>query len=536
MRNVASFGVALTALVLSVGSATGANTASIKDSGTLRVGVPAENFDTVDWALSGFPADFVVLQPTCASLLALPDKPFSAGRRLIPEVATGFPKISNGGRAYTFTIRKGLRFSTGAPVTARDVAHTINRLLDPAMKSVLSGYFLDIVGAREVLAGKARVAKGVIVRGNTLRIRLTKALGDFEARAAVLCIVPRALPPDPEGAKPPIPAAGPYYVSEYSPGEHVTLERNPFYRGARPHHVDSMDIDLSGDASTFLERVDRGELDYAWVPTNAYADRALELRRKYGLNKGRFFTSPAGFLRFFALNTSRPLFRNNPELRRALNFAIDRKALLRERGPLVGSLTDQYLPASIPGYRDERIYPLEAPNVARARGLARGNTRSGKAILYAPANPLGAAQAQIVRQDLKRIGITVAIKQFPPTLYFSKLAGARDGFDIAWNGWLANLPDPDLLNDLFAGISIGNSAAGNYSYFDSPAYNKRLDAASRLTGSARYRAYGKLDVDLARDAAPAIAYAYDSALTLVSQRTGCVVVNPYLDLTAVCLK
>jgi len=514
----------------------GATAESFKDGGTFRVGIPAENFDTVDWALSSSPGDFEILQPTCASLLALPDKPSSAGRRLIPEVATALPKISNGGRTYTFTMRKGLRFSTGAPVTAQDVAHTINRLLDPTMKSVLSGYFLDIVGARDVLAGKASVAKGVIARGATLTIRLSKALGDFEARAAVLCIVPRVLPPDPEGAKPPIPGAGPYYVSEYVAGEHLTLERNPFYSGARPHHVDSIDIDLSGDASTFLDRVDRSDLDYAWVPTSTYADRALEFRRRYGLNKGRFFTSPADFLRYFSLNTSRPLFRNNPELRRAVNFAIDRKALLRERGPLAGSVTDQYLPASIPGFRDEKIYPLKTPNVARARALAKRNTRSGKAILYAPASPLGAAQAQIVRQDLKRIGITVAIKQFPPTLYFDKVASGRGRFDIAWNGWLANLPDPDLLNDLFAGNSIGNPAAGNNSYFDDPVYNRRLGAASRLTGSARYRAYGKLDVDLARNAAPAMAYAYDSALTLVSRRTGCVVVNPYLDLAAVCLK
>jgi peptide/nickel transport system substrate-binding protein len=530
--------VTVTALAIVVALAVpiAGDSGSLKEGGTFRVGIPSDNLDTVDWALSGSPGDFVVLGPTCASLLALPDKPISAGRRLVPEIAADFPKITNGGKTYRFTIRKGLRFSTGAPVTAQDVAHTINRLLDPAMKSVAAGLYQDIVGARDELAGKTREAAGVVARGNTLTIRLTKALGDFEARAAVLCVVPQGLPADPEGAKPPIPAAGPYYVSEYVPDEHATLERNPFYRGVRPHHVDSIDIDLSGDASTFLDRVDRNELDYAWVPTSTYADRALEFRRKYGLNKTRFFTAPADFLRYFALNTSRPLFLNNPKLRQAVNFAIDRKALLRERGPLAGFVTDQYLPASIPGYRDERIYPLKAPDVTGARALAKGNTRNGKATLYVPATPLGAAQGQILRQDLKRIGLTVAIEQFPVTLYFEKLLKRGEPFDIAWSGWLANLPDPDVLNDLFEGKSIGNPAAANESYFDSPVYNERLEAASKLTGSARYRTYGKLDVDLARDAAPAIAYAYDSALTLVSQRTGCVVVNPYLDLAAACLK
>jgi len=516
--------------------ASGVGAPAAKEGGTFRMGIPDDALTTIDWALADSPAPFVALRPTCASLLNSPDKPFPAGRRLVPELAADYPKISNRGRTYTFTIRRGLRFSTGAPVTARDVAHTINRFLDPSMKSVAAGYFPDIVGAQDVLAGKAREAAGVRARGNRLTIRLTKAEGDFEARAATLCVVPQSLPPEPEGAKPPIPAAGPYYVSQYWPRERVVLERNPFYRGTRPHHVETIDIDLAADAATDLERVDRGQLDYAWVPTAEYAARALEFRRKYGLNETRFFSTPADFLRLFSLNSSRPLFRDNPRLRQAVNFAVDRRALLRERGPLAGYPTDQYLAASIPGYRNERIYPLKAPDLARARSLARGHARSGKATLYVPSNPLGIAQGQILTRNLQRIGITVKTKQFPVTLYFDKLTTKGEPYDIAWDGWLANLPDPAVLNDLFAGQSIGNPAAGNLSYFDSPSYNRRLEAASKLAGAARYQAYGKLDVDLARNAAPAIAYAYDSALTLVSKNVGCVVVNPYLDLEAACLK
>ena len=75
------------------------------------------------------------------------------------------------------------------------------------------------------------------------------------------------------------------------------------------------------------------------------------------------------------------------------------------------------------------------------------------------------------------------------------------------------------------------------SRFHSPTFDLRLERASRLPlGPERNRAYGELDVDLARNAAPAAAYAYDNALTFVSERTGCVVANPYLDLAAVCLK
>ena len=94
-----------------------------------------------------------------------------------------------------------------------------------------------------------------------------------------------------------------------------------------------------------------------------------------------------------------------------------------------------------------------------------------------------------------------------------------------------------FLNFLFDGRTIGEPGFGNYSYFNSRKYNRLLDAASRLpVGSERYRRYGELDVDIAKNAAPAIAFAYDNTLTLVGPRTGCVIVNPELDLAAVCLK
>jgi ABC-type transport system substrate-binding protein len=502
--------------------------------GTLRMAIPAESFDTIDPALTAIAGTTTTVRLTCASLMGAPDKPFPAGSRIVPDLAAGYPKITNGGKTYTYTVRKDARFSTGAPVTAQDVAHTINRVLNPALQAYYSPYLSDIVGAKAVLAGKAKTASGVVAHGTRLTIRLTKPLGDFNARVAVsVCVLPAGVGEDPEGVKPPIVTAAPYTITEYVPGDRVVIERNRFYHGSRPHRVDRVVVDISLDSATAIDRVERGSLDYAWVPTGDYADRAAALRRKYGINRKRFFAAPASFLRYFVLNTASPLFRNNDRLRRAVNFAVDRKALLRARGPLAGFLTDQYLPPGIPGYRDAHIYPLERPDLKRARQLASGATRGGGAILYTPAPALGVTQAQIVKANLARIGLKVTIKTFPGSLYFRKIATPGEPFDIAWSGWLADLPDPSLLNDLFAGE---NRPDPNFSGFDSPTYNARLDRASRLVGQRRYTTYGKLDVDLARNAAPAIAYAYDNALTLVSKRVGCIVLNPYLDLAAACLK
>jgi ABC-type transport system substrate-binding protein len=504
------------------------------EGGTLRMAIPADDFDALDPALTQLAGTTTVVRLTCASLMGAPDKPFPTGSRIVPDLATGYPKITNSGKTYTYTIRKDARFSTGASVTAQDVAFTINRVLNPALKTYRAAYLSDIVGAKAVLAGRTQEAAGIVARGNRLTIRLTKPLGDFNARVAVaVCVVPTAVGTDPEGVKPPVPTAAPYAIAEYVAGDRVVIERNRFYHGARPHRVDRVVVDLSLDEATALDRVEGGTLDYAWVPTADYADRAAELRRKHGLNRKRFFAVPASFLRYFTLNTARPLFKGNEPLRRAVNFAVDRKALLRARGPLAGFLTDQYLPPGLPGFRDADIYPLAKPDLKRARQLARGATRSGKAMLYTPAATLGSTQAQIVKANLARIGLAVTIRKIPASLYFQKLATPHEPFDIAWNGWLADLPDPSLLNDLFEGKNVPEP---NNSRFDSPVYNARLDRASRLVGQQRYATYGRIDVDLARDAAPAIAYAYDNALTLVGPRVGCVVVNPYLDLATVCLK
>jgi ABC-type transport system substrate-binding protein len=520
----------VTALLL----AASASPFATREVGTFRVGIPAEQIDSIDPAITTIAGTTTLIRATCAGLMTLSDKPFPEGARIVPELAKGFPTISQRGKTYTFTLRNGMRFSTGAPIMARDVAHTLNRILDPAMKAYAADFFTDIVGAREVSAGKTKTATGIVARGQVLTIRLTKPVGAFTARAGLAaCVLPYTVPADPEGVKAPIPTAGPYYVAEYVPGRQVVLERNRFYRGSRPHRVARIDVDLTGDAPTVLDRVDRGELDYGWVPTSDFAARAAEFRRKYGLNRARFFAVPASFLRFFALNTSRPLFRNNAELRQAVNFAVDRPALLRERGPLAGFLTDQYLPPGLPGFRNEQIYPLQAPKLGIAKRLAKGNLRDRKAVLYTPSIPLGVSQAQIVKSNLAKIGLNVTIRELPVTLYFEKLSRPGEPFDIAWEGWLADLPDPSLLNDIFAGRNIPES---NHGRFDSPKYNALLDHASRLTGARRYQKYGRLDVDLARNAAPAIAYAYDNALTFVSARTGCIVVNPYLDLAAVCLK
>lgn len=513
----------------------GATERVAREGGTFRVAVPAGRFGTIDPALITGP-ELQLLDPACGNLMGYPSKPPPEGASLRPELAEADPVVSRDGRTYTFRVRPDARFSDGSRVTASAFVRAIERDLDPAMESVFaSDLAAALVGGEDVLAGKARTPRGVSAMGRVLTLKLTRRDPRFREQLEYLCAVPPSLPADPEGARAPLSSPAPYFVAEYVPGERLVLERNRFYHGARPHHVDRFLADLAADPGTIIDRIASGQLDFG--EPGVLGERAAELEQRYGVNKSQFFVRPELQLAMFVLNTSRPLFRNNPQLRQAVNFAVDRSALTRELGPLGGTLTDQYLSPSQPGYRNEPVYPLQAPDLQRARALAQSHTRTGKAVLYTRSHPVDVAQAQVLQRNLRAIGLDVEIVQFPGLLLFDKLGTDGKLFDIGRVRWSRDTPDPSWFSGIFDGRTIGQPNNHNWSYFDSPKYNRLFDEASRLpVGSERDRAYGGLDVQLSREAAPAIPYANTNALTFVSARTGCVVLKPSLDLTAVCLK
>jgi ABC-type transport system substrate-binding protein len=532
----AGVGVAVVLLASGALASPGAGDRMGKEGGTFRVAFAAGGLDTIDPVLVDFPPELRLLDPACGSLVDYPAEPLPEGGRIRPELAETEPTVSRNGRTYTFRVRKDARFSNGAPVTARAFQRAIERILDPAMKGYGAQDLAALVlGGDDVLAGKATTPRGVVATGRTLVVTLTRREPLFLEHVAAICAVPPSLAADPEGAKAPLASPAPYYVAEYVPGERLVLERNRFYRGARPHHVDRIvAVDLGADPNAVVDDIVGDRIDWTFHPP-ALNTRAAELRKRFGVNRSQFFVRPQNFLRLFVLNVSRPLFRNNPKLRQAVNFAVDRRALTRELGPLAGTATDQYLSPIQPGYRDLRIYPLAGPDRRKARALARGNTRSGKAVLYTVSDPVNLAQAQILQRNLRPIGIELEVVSFPGTLIFEKLATERHLFDIGRAGW-GHSPDPSWFTGIFDGRTIDRPGQQNWSYFNSARFNRLFDGASRLRGVDRERAYGELDVALSRDAAPAIPFANLNAPTLVSARVGCIVLNPFLDLTAVCLK
>jgi ABC-type transport system substrate-binding protein len=516
---------------------------AIRSGGTLLIAVP--DLDFIDPALAQPPdapfnlAAWPVEDATCALLMRYAVGPSPIRYDLVPEVAAGYPRVSRDGKTYTFTIRKGYRFSDGTAVTGQSYASAISRLLNPSMQSPAAPYLEEIVGGEAVQQGKVQSPSGVKVSGNRLSITLTKPLPDLPARMTMpyLCPVPANLPIDPEGVGAPLPGSGPFYIAEFVRGSHVTLMPNRFYRGPRARHLDRIVVQIGDDPETISRKV---EADQADLDLLVPVDRRAELVARYGVNKTRFFSFGAPVMFYVVMNTERPLFRNNVKLRQAVNFAIDRHALLAAIGP-VGSVTDDYLPRVSPGYVDAHVYPLKHPDLKKARALARGRTRSGKAVMYVRSSLLTAGRllGPIVQYNLKQIGIEVEIKEFPNAVIVTKTGTRGEPFDLLIDRRDVAWVDPSqFVRPLLDGRTIEATGNTNRSYFNSALYNRAMDQVDRLSGSARYDAYGKLAVDIATNAAPLAAFATRNARFFVSTRVGCIVPAPHEtpDLAGLCLK
>jgi YVTN family beta-propeller protein len=496
----------------------------------------------MDPALAYDYRSWILLYASCAKLVNYPDKGGSAATQLVPEVAQSLPAVSDGGRTYTFTIRPHFRFSppSNLPVTAQTFKSTIERTLNPAMKSPAATEFDNIVGARAYVAGARGVAhiSGVVARANKLIIHLYAPEPDLLARLAepFFCAVPPDTPINPRGERT-IPSAGPYYVTSYSPGQGVVLQRNPNYHGSRPHHFARIVFTPGVPPQRAVAQVEAGTIDYdldAADPTNASGLAARYGPASPAAKRGRqqYYVDPQAAVDFLALNNHRPLFAD-ARLRQAVNYAVDRDTLARigsPREPLPEHPTDDYLPPGVPGYRDLKIYPLH-PDLRKARALARGHA-GATVVMYTCDLITCAANAQVVKTDLGAIGLNVVVKEFPPTVLFQKLATPGEPWDIGHANWSADYPDPDnFLNLLLETNTLMPK-------FEDPAWAAKLAAAARLTGVRRYLAYGKLDEDLLRTAAPFAAYDNLAIHDLTSARIGCRIETAVygVDVAALCIR
>jgi peptide/nickel transport system substrate-binding protein len=520
-------GVALLVAAISVGAAGSATkkagSAEANKGGTLRINMHDADFDFVDPQLAYRTDDWAMIYTTSMPLIGFPEKAGAAGAQLEPVAATAFPTVSKDGKTYTFHIRPGLKFSDGSPVTAAAYQRAWERILSPKMGSPL-GVNLSlqdlVAGGAAFLDGKAQHISGITAKGNTLSFRLTQANATFVSILSMQWFT--AVKPDMPYSSAGLntyPAAGPYYIASRDPGRSLVLKRNPYYKGDRPANPDQMVFtpNVNQDQSLLQVKAGQSDIDLELTPAAANA----QLGQQYGVNKGRFFVGSTSCVNYMGMNTARAPF-DNLNLRKAVNYAIDRPAQVRLLGAYAGKRTAQLLVPGIPGYKPFNAYPLAGADIAKAKQIG------GAAIAGAPTlnvvhttNPTSINRAQVAEFNLKQIGFKINDVPTPATNYYQVIQTKGTSYNFVTNGgWCADYFDPfDYMNVLFDGRKIQANNNNDYTYFNNAAFNKGLDHAASLSGSARAAAYAKLDHDLVVKYAPIVPYLLPTNTYFVSART-----------------
>jgi peptide/nickel transport system substrate-binding protein len=508
--------------------------------GTLVIASPSQDL-SLDPALSVNYGHLALFYLTCATLMAFRDAPAAEGYDVRPEAAAPWPKISRDGRTYVFALRKGLRFSDGSRLTAANFKWALARVLNPATHSLGADLFSDV--------------RRVSASGLRLRIELSRPSGDLLSRLALpyACPVPLGFPIDPAGVDLTV-GSGPYYFSEHVPHKLLVAARNRYYRGSLPHRVDRVVINFGGDLGADIRAVEQGQADV--LGSEIPGDVRKVLAQRYGVDRRQLFRLRGIYTIALVLNTSSPLFRNNAPLRKAVNLALDRPAVIAQTlgGPLSNTPSDQIIPSRSPGWVDYHLYPLNGPDLAHARRLAARHLRGGTAVLYTSPDRLRPAMAAVIANNLDKIGLKVHVKQFAGAVMIAKIGTRGEPFDMVLGYWGDDLlgpfvPEldapilyPDPANTLVRYLGGKNarkpSGNANAAYFDVPADNRRMAAANRLSGPSRFRVFSRLDAEIMRNQAPWAPIAEASSWNFFSSRVGCFHYQPVIHvvLAALCLR
>jgi YVTN family beta-propeller protein len=482
----------------------------------------------------------------------------SAGLQPEPDLAVSLPTPTNGGRTYTFQVRRGIRYSTGAVVRPADFRGAIERALQRPRGAGF--YFTGIIGAQRCFAfatarhaKKARLARSrpcQLSRGittdpaaNTVTFHLTAPDPDFLFKLGMPAAfaVPAGTPVHPRGF---VPGTGPYRIASFDPKRRLRLVRNPLFHewsaAAQPAGFPDEIVErATGTANAHIVAALDGSADVASIGQNAGRPSPGMLTVLRTRHASQLWVTPFKITWYLALNTRLPPF-NRVAARRALNLAIDRSRLRDLTvGRGLGQVTCQILPPNFTGYHRYCPYTAEpsvrgdwtAPDLERARQLVRASGTAGENVtVWLPDwTKFGRAAGAYVASVLDSLGYRARYR-------ISKGLSAEHHEDrlhlqAVFSGWFADFAAPGgFINPLLMCKAYyrDNAFNNNLAEFCDPAIDREIGRAGALPitdPAATSRAWARIDRDLT-DRAPWVAFANGVEFDVLAPRVGNYQINP----------
>lgn len=414
---------------------------------------------------------------------------------VVPDIAEGW-ETSGDGTVYTFQLRDGVKFHDGTEVTAADFKYSWERACDPATGSQTADTYLgDIVGAREMLRGRAEEIPGVEVLGeDTLRVEIDAPKAYFLYKLAY----PTAFVVDesdvqsgrdwwrePNGT-------GPFKLGEWQQDQLVRLERNQLYYG-EPAALERVDFHLLAGAPMTL--YEQGQIDVMPIST-AYIDLA---RDEANPLHEELQVTPELSLQYIGFDTQKPPF-DDVNVRRAFCHAVDRDRIVELVFRDMAAEAEGILPVGMPGH-DEELQGLEF-DISRAEKLLASSKYGGASGLppvtmttSGYGGSISGLVGAVVAEWRRNLGVEVSVRQLEPEAFLYNLKEERDEMFVL--GWVADYPDPHNFLDTLFYSGRENNCFG----YSNPEVDRLLDeAAVEQDEDRRLELYQEVERMIVQDA------------------------------------
>jgi ABC-type transport system substrate-binding protein len=418
---------------------------------------------------------------------------FTPDAQVVPGLARTW-EVSDGGRTYTFHLRRGVKFHDGTPFGARHVVRTFQRVLDPRSTGGRGWPLYPIAGARQYSEGRGRTITGLSApNDSTVVIRLTEPLAIFPKLLAmpVAHIVPDSTPSD-FGQRPV--GTGPWKLVEWKHDDYLLFSRNPEYFDERPA-AESLRARIIPEPSTAVAEFEAGNVDILYVP-EAETRNWEETDEK----RARLVSAPALRLWYVGINTTRGPLRD-VRVRQALNYAVDVRQIWERMMSRRGTIAAGVVPPTLPG-ADTARQPYQR-NVARARQLLReaGYPNGIEVDLWSSQTAPFPRIAQTIQAYLAEAGIRARLVQRDAS---SVREASRAGqTDMILKEWYADYPDAE--NFLYPLLhSTNRGVGGNVSFYSNPEFDRIVNAARVEQDDTRRAALYRQADELAFREAPMI--------------------------------
>jgi oligopeptide transport system substrate-binding protein len=451
---------------------------------------PARGYDTESWSFEQMLFNTLV--------------DYDAGTNIVPELATSWT-MSADGRVVSFTLRRDVQFSTGRPFTAADVKYSLERLLKPAIHSQGAEFFHGIEGAPDYVAGKAHDVTGIRVPApDRVEFALTAVDPLFLHKLTMpfAAVVDREAVErwgDEDFARHPV-GTGAFVLEELTYGQRIRFARNPHYFLPGLPRLDGVEVTIGVSPQLAWLKYQRGEIDVAGIPSAEFQRVLADARyRPLILSRTRLDTQ------YLGLNCALSPF-DRLEVRQAMNLAIDKQRLL-ELIDGQGVIANGILPPDMPGAAPIDGYPHD-PGAARRRLAEAGFASGFETTLWAARDETSMRLAQSMQQDLRAVGITLALKpvDFPALIEAVRHAGMVPLFLL---GWEADFPDPS--NFLTVLLHSRSRDTNNNTFYANPEVDRLLDEAEPVLDPARrFALFHQAETLIVRDA-PWVPLFYPSA-------------------------